>query len=433
MTRAEFLGGLSLLAFARAQAAPRINAARLRQRLEALSVHGRPPGGAFADGVSRLGFSDADVAGRRLVMSWMTAAGLAPRIDPAGNIWGRRAGAEDSLPPVVFGSHIDSVPNGGNFDGDLGSLGALEVLEALREAGLTTRRPLEMVIWTNEEGVAYNNGLCGSRAAAGKLVPGELDHVWNGVRKADAFRRIGGDPDRIAEARIRRELACYFELHIEQGGNLERQGVPIGVVEGIVAIDRFAVDITGFANHAGTTRMADRQDALLAGAKLVTAVNDIARGFAGRQVGTVGHLDVHPNAPNVVPGRVRMTVEFRDLAEARLREMEAMLRRAAAEISTSTGAAIRVENASHHEPALADPRLQDSLEAVARKLGFAAMRLPSGAGHDAQMAARLCPMAMIFVPSVGGISHSPKEFTAWEDCARGTEVLLAAVLEAAMR
>lgn len=431
MTRAEFLTGLALFPFARASAAPRVRGERLRQRLEALSVHGRVAGGTFADGVSRVAFSDADVAGRKLVMSWMAEAGLAPRIDTAGNIWGRRKGTEDTLPAVLFGSHIDSVPNGGNFDGDLGSLGALEVLQALNEAGAATRRPLEMVIWTNEEGVAYNNGLCGSRAAAGKLTPGELDHVWNGVRKADAFRKIGGDPDRIGEARLRRDLACYFELHIEQGGNLERQGMPVGVVEGIVAISRYAVEVTGFANHAGTTRMADRQDALLAAAKLVTAVNEIARGFAGRQVGTVGQLDVHPNAPNVVPGRVKLTVEFRDLAEARLTEMEAKLRQAAAEISKASGVGIRIENASHHEPALADPKLQDAIEAAAKKLGHATMRLPSGAGHDAQMAARLCPMAMIFVPSVGGISHSPKEFTKWDDCARGAEVLMAAVLEAA--
>ncbi|MBX9602201.1 MAG: M20 family metallo-hydrolase [Bryobacteraceae bacterium] len=427
MTRRELLAGFT---GALAPAWGAVRPDRLRQRIEKLSTFGRIAGGTFSNGVSRVGFSDADVAGREYVLGLMKHAGLQPRIDPAGNIWGRRNGRQDDLPPVLFGSHIDSVPNGGNFDGDLGSLGAIEVIEVLNETGARTRHPLEVVVWTNEEGVAYNNGLCGSRAAAGKLVPGELDHVWNGVRKADAFRKIGGDPDRIAEARIRRDLKCYLELHIEQGGTLDREGVAIGVVEGIVAIDRFAVEIAGFGNHAGTTRMADRQDALLAASRLVVAVNDIARTMPGRQVGTVGHLDVHPNAPNVVPGRVRMTVEFRDLSQATLRTMLERLRKAASEIGDVTRTTVTLNPASSHEAALADPALQDLVESSAKKLGFNSRRLPSGAGHDAQMAARLCPMGMIFVPSVGGISHSPKEFTSWEDCARGVQVLLESVQRA---
>ncbi len=178
-----------------------MNAERLRHHLEELSVFGRPAGGSFADGVSRVAYSDADVAGRRYVMGLMEAAGLKPRIDPAGNIFARRAGSEATLPPVLFGSHVDSVPSGGNFDGDLGSLSAIEVVQTLNEAGVTTRRPLEVVVWANEEGVAFNNGLDGSRAAAGHTGPGDLEQVWNGVKKADAIRKIGGDPARIAEAR----------------------------------------------------------------------------------------------------------------------------------------------------------------------------------------------------------------------------------------
>jgi N-carbamoyl-L-amino-acid hydrolase len=251
-----------------------VNTARLREHLEALSVFGRPAGGTFASGVSRVAYSDADVAGRAYVMKLMTDAGLAPRIDAAGNIFGRRAGTDANLAPVLFGSHIDSVPNGGNFDGDVGSLGAIEVVQTLNTAGITTRRPLQVVIWSNEEGVAFNNGLAGSRAAAGHLEPGELDAVWNGVKKSDALRKIGGNPDRIAEARRKAgSFHCYLELHIEQGGTLDRAGIPIGVVEGIVAIDRYEVEIKGFANHAGTTPMPERRDALVAASYLTIAVN----------------------------------------------------------------------------------------------------------------------------------------------------------------
>ena len=234
-------------------------------------------------------------------MRLMEAAGLKPRIDAAGNIFGAARRTRDSLPPVLFGSHIDSVPNGGNFDGDLGSLGAIEVVETLNEARITTRRPLELVVWQNEEGFAFNNGLAGSRAAAGHLEKGELDAVWNGMKKSDAIRKIGGNPDRIAEAkRAPGSFACYLELHIEQGGTLEKEKVDIGVVEGIVAIDRYDVEIRGFANHAGTTPMAERHDALVAASHLTIAVDAIVRGEPGAQVGTVGQLTVSPNVPNAL-------------------------------------------------------------------------------------------------------------------------------------
>src|SRR5215472_5714939 len=200
MYRRHFLGALAASAFAQ-PAAPRVNGARLRQHLEELSVFGRPAGGTFADGVSRIAYSDTDVAGRAYAMKLIEAAGLKPRIDAAGNIVARREGADNALPPVLFGSHIDSFPNGGNFDGDLGSLAAIEVIQTLNESRIGTRRPLEIVIWQNEEGYAFNNGLVGSRAAAGHLDPGELDAVWNGAKKADAIHKIGGAPEKIAEAR----------------------------------------------------------------------------------------------------------------------------------------------------------------------------------------------------------------------------------------
>ncbi len=412
------------------QSAPAVDAARLQLRLEALSVFGRPAGGTFASGVSRVGYSPADIEGRRYVTGLMRAAGLDVRVDAAGNIIGRREATTPGLPPILLGSHIDSVPNGGNYDGPLGTLGAIEVVEALNEARVGTRHPLEVVVWVNEEGVAYGNGLCGSRAAVGELVPGELDQVWNGVKKADAVRGIGGNPDRIADARrAPGSIAAYLELHIEQGGTLDKAGIPIGIVEGIVAIDRYQAVVTGSPNHAGTTTMPDRRDALVAAAQLVLAVREVVTSEPGRQVGTVGQLTVSPNAPNVVPGEVKLTIELRDLSADKIRNLHAKVAARAQEIAKATGTGIAITPTSHHEPALASPDVQAAIERAAKSAGLPAMRLPSGAGHDAQMAARIGPMGMIFVPSIGGVSHSPAEKTGWQDCANGARVLLGAVLD----
>jgi len=433
MNRRTFLGTLAATALAQSPL-PRVNAARLREHLEALSVFGRPEGGTFASGVSRYAYSDADVAGRAYVMKLMQGAELTPRVDAAGNIYGLRPGTDAGLPPVLFGSHIDSVPNGGNFDGDLGSLAAIEVVQTLNEAHLTTRRGLEVVIWQNEEGYAFNNGLVGSRAAAGHLDPGELDAVWNGMKKSEAIRKIGGNPERIGEAkRGPKSFACYLELHIEQGGSLERAGIPIGVVEGIVSIDRYDVEVRGFANHAGTTPMPDRQDALVAASMLTVAVNDEVRALPGRQVGTVGQLNVSPNVPNIVPGSVKMVIELRDLSEKRVASLGERIRSRAREIAAQTRTEITMKLAAHHDAALATPEVQSSIEAACAKMGLKSQRQPSGAGHDAQMMALLGPMGMIFVPSVKGISHSPMELTSWEDCARGADVLLATAVDWASR
>jgi N-carbamoyl-L-amino-acid hydrolase len=408
----------------------RVDPAALRQRIEALSMFGRPPGGTFADGVNRVAYSEADVAGRHYVSSVMGAAGLEPRVDPAGNIFGRRAGTDASLPPILFGSHIDSVPNGGNFDGDLGSLAALGVIEAAAAANLRTRHPLEMVIWSAEEGVAYGRGLNGSRMVAGEVTRSDMDAVWNGMTRGDAIRKVGGDPGRIADAiRPRGAHHCYLELHIEQGGHLERDGIPVGIVEGIVSIDRHEVTVTGFANHAGTTPMPDRQDALLAASHLTIAVRQIVSAEPGRQVGTVGRLEVVPNAPNVIPGVVRLTIELRDLSPEKLTTLAERIRRRAAEIARETKTSIAFTSSNHSAPAHAAPEVQKAIERAAGGLGLASQRMPSGAGHDAQMMAQLSPMGMIFVPSVGGISHSPRELTSWDDCARGADVLLGVVLE----
>jgi N-carbamoyl-L-amino-acid hydrolase len=330
----------------------------------------------------------------------------------------------------VFGSHIDSVPAGGNFDGDLGSLAALGVMEALDRAGHTTRHPLELAVWSAEEGVAFGRGLAGSRIVAGDYAPADLEAVWNGMTRADAIRRIGGSPDRM-ETAIRSKGAhhAYLELHIEQGGTLDARRTPVGVVEGIVSIQRHRAVITGLANHAGTTPMADRQDALVAAARLTLAVREVVTGRPGRQVGTVGHLDVEPNAPNVIPGTVRLTIELRDLSPEALASMAAEISARAEEIARTSRTGIELTSLGGNPPALASADVQQAIERAASARGLESVRLPSGAGHDAQMMAQLGPMGMIFVPSVGGISHSPRELTSWQDCANGANVLLSAVLE----
>jgi N-carbamoyl-L-amino-acid hydrolase len=436
MNRRDFLqavGSAAVVAAAplRAQSpSMRIDAARLRQELEALSVFGRPAGGTFADGVSRVAYSDADVAGRQYVMELMREAGLSPRVDPAGNIFAVRAGRGSSLRPILFGSHIDSVPQGGNFDGDLGSLSAIETVRALNAANVVTQHPLEVVVWAHEEGGTFPNGLNGSRAVAGQLVPGEMDQVYQDLRKADGIRRIGGNPDRIADARRQPgSIHAYLELHIEQGGNLERQRKAIGIVEGIVSISRFSATVKGFANHAGTTMMADRQDALVAASQLVLAVREEVTRVDGHQVGTVGRIEVTPNAANVIPGQATLTIELRDLSEEKLASIANAISARARVIASDTTTTIDIVPTGHYGPALATPAIQSAIEKAADRLGLSHMRLPSGAGHDAQMAATLGPMGMIFVPSIGGVSHSPKERTEWDDCARGADVVLGAVLE----
>jgi N-carbamoyl-L-amino-acid hydrolase len=437
MNRREFLTIAATTTLARGawgpdegQTPPTVDGGVLRKRLEALSVFGRPTGGTFADGVSRVAYSDADLQGRAYVLGLMRAAGLETRIDPAGNLFGRRAGTDAGAAPILFGSHIDSVPSGGNFDGDLGSLASLGALEACRAAGLRTRRPLEMVVWAHEEGVAFGRGLAGSRIVAGDLRTADLDQTWNGLRRGDAIRRIGGDPERIADAvRAKGAWHAYLELHIEQGGTLDETGIPIGVVEGIVAIDRYDAVITGFANHAGTTPMTERQDALLAASQLALAVRDVVTSEPGRQVGTVGRLEIAPNAPNVIPGSARLTIELRDLSTEKLARLADRIRARSRDIAAATRTTIELSSLSRNPPALATSEVQSAIERSATSHGLRTVRLPSGAGHDAQMMAQLAPMGMIFVPSIAGISHSPKELTRWDDCANGANVLLRAVLE----
>ena len=409
-------------------AAPTNDAARLRNRLERLSYHGSS-GATFADGVNLVAYSVPDLTARAWIIDEIKGLDVVPRIDAAGNIFAR-FGGQANQPAILFGSHIDSVPTGGNFDGDLGVMAAFEVIQALQAAKRQTRHPIELVVWAHEESTAFGIGTAASRIVAGDLQAGDMDKVWNGMKRSDAIRRIAGNPDQIETAvRGKGTWHCYVELHIEQGGTLDKAKVPIGIVEGIVAIHRYDVVIEGQVNHAGTTPMSERHDAMVAASQLTLAVRDLASRRQGRQVGTVGRIEIEPNSPNVIPGKAMMSVEFRDLSEQVLKELGDAVRARGVQIAKETGTTITFTLASTNVPAMATSGVQTAIARAAETAGLKTMRLPSGAGHDAQQIAKIAPMGMIFVPSVGGISHSPKELTSWEDCARGADVLLRTVLE----
>jgi N-carbamoyl-L-amino-acid hydrolase len=421
------LGATPLRALGRIGAqAPTLDAARLNANLKALSAFGANPQG----GVSRTAYSDADRAGRAWVMERMRGAGLDVGVDFAGNIFGRRAGSVPGLKPIVFGSHVDSVPDGGNYDGNVGSLASIEVAQTLAAQRQTTRHPIEVVVWANEEG-----GLYGSRAVSGQLTEHELkDRAWSGKTIEDGMTFLGGNAARVNEVRRQRgDVATYLELHIEQGGTLERDRIEIGVVEGIVGILRWDVTVTGVQNHAGTTPMDQRQDALLAMARFVDMVNRVVRAEPGRQVGTVGRIQAFPGAPNVIPGRVTATLEMRDLDETKVRRIFTVIEGEAKRIGEQNATTFQFADGHRSVAAPSDPAVRQEISDAAKALGYSSRVMPSGAGHDAQAMAQLGPMGMIFIPSIGGISHSPKEFSTADDIARGARVLMGAVLLADKR
>jgi N-carbamoyl-L-amino-acid hydrolase len=407
--------------FAQTPTQVHINGVRIQSHLAALSQFGRNPQG----GVSRVAYTPADVQGREYAMKLMKDAGLDVQIDAAGNIVGSRPGSDASLKPLLIGSHIDSVPEGGNYDGDVGSLSSIEVAQTLKERNITLRHPLQVIIWQNEEGVTIGSQAVG-RGADEKLLS-IISPSGKTVREGTRF--IGGNPDQIASARRQQgSIAGYFELHIEQGGTLERDKIDIGVVEGIVGILHSEVTIEGFANHAGTTPMDQRHDALLSAARFIDRVNQIVTGVPGRQVGTVGWIKVQPGAYNVIPGKVTLGLELRDLDEKKFFSLFDQVRVAATEIGQRNQTRFSFTEPVVNHPALTDKGFQKLIDDTAKSLGFSTKLLPSGAGHDAQELAPIGPIGMIFIPSIGGISHAPKEFSRPQDIENGANVLLQTVL-----
>jgi len=403
----------------------RIDIDRLSLRLINLAEAGAIPGG----GVCRLALTDADKAGRDLVTGWMRELGLSVSIDAIGNVVGIRAGSEDG-PPVMAGSHIDTVATGGNFDGCLGVLAGLEVIATLNDASVVTRRPVAVAFFTNEEGARFQPDMFGSLVYTGRL---ELDRALatvgiDGAVAGEELSRIGyAGPAAVGQPRVH----AYVELHIEQGPVLEAERFRIGAVEGVQGISWTEFTLTGQSNHAGTTPMHMRHDAGYVAAEIAVFARRLARDIGGRQVATAGAVTLSPNLINVVADRAVMTVDLRNTENDRLVEAERRLFDFAAETAAAEGVAIARRSLARFEPVAFAPHLVGRVEAIARDLGFPVKRLPSGAGHDAQMLAAVCPACMIFVPSVNGISHNIQEYTAPDDLAAGANVLLRLMLELA--
>jgi N-carbamoyl-L-amino-acid hydrolase len=400
----------------------RINGERINAHLQELAQFGKTPEG----GTNRVAYSDADLQARQHAIKLMREAKLEVSIDAAGNIVGRRSGSDANLKPLMIGSHIDSVPAGGRYDGQVGSMGAIEVAQTLSENDVRLRHPQEFIIFQNEEG-----GTVGSSAIARGLTEKQLDLITNSRKTIrEGIRFIGGDPDKLSGAvRKKGDLAGYVELHIEQGGILYQEKINIGVVEGIVGLSWYDVTIEGFANHAGTTPMNQRHDALLAAAKYIEAVNRVVTSIAGRQVGTVGKIQAFPGAYNVVPGTVSTSLDLRDLDASKVQMVFERIKTEVRQIEAATGTKFEFKQVSSSDPAPTDPRFRRVIDESARELGLTTRLLPSGAGHDAQEIARLCPVGMIFIPSRDGISHSPREYSAPADITNGVNVLLQSLLK----
>ncbi len=395
----------------------RVDGARLQARLDALAEIGAIDGG----GCARLALTDDDRDGRDLVVSWMRDLDLDVRVDAIGNVVGTWQVGDGA--PVMTGSHIDTVRTGGRYDGNLGVLGGLEVIETLQRTGRTPRRPLSVAFFTDEEGARFAPDMLGSLVYAGGLSVEEAHDIVgiDGARLGDELDRIGylgpvPCPGLAPHA--------YVELHIEQGPVLEAEGFGIGAVTGVQGISWQEVTIRGQSNHAGTTPMALRHDASYVAAAIAVFLRRLALELGGHQVCTVGSLTLHPNLVNVVAARATMTLDVRNTSEAVLREAEAAIAEELARLADAEGVTIESRSLARFQPVEFDPHVVDLVERTATRLGNTVLRMPSGAGHDAQMLARLCPTAMVFVPSVRGISHNPAEHTSTADLTAGADVLL---------
>ena len=394
----------------------RIDGDRLVRDLETLATIGADAQG----GVTRIAYSQEDRVGREWVRAEFAALGLSETTDSAGNDTWVYPGTESGLAPIALGSHTDTVPNGGRYDGALGVLSALAAVRALYQENRRLRHPVEVINFAAEE-ATMSGATFGSRAMAGTLAPDVVQHrAWDSRTVADHLRDAGLDPDRVTEARRTDGPAAFLELHIEQGRRLETQRKPIGVVEGIAGIRRYEVTVNGYANHAGTTLMQDRQDALVMAAPYILQVKAVAEQHG--IVGTVGKMDILPGSPNVIPGQVIINLEIRGLDEGVLDLAERQLEEEAGKLQA---AFVQTSN----KPSVdSDPLLVQALVAACEDNGYAYARMASGAGHDAMCMADLAPQAMLFVPSRNGVSHSPDEYTPPEDCVAGAQVLGTALL-----
>jgi beta-ureidopropionase / N-carbamoyl-L-amino-acid hydrolase len=395
-----------------------VNSERLHNKINQLAKIGSQPNGA----IRRLAFSPEDIQARDLVQNWMLEAGMKTRIDTAGNLIGIYPGQIENAPTLATGSHIDTVPSGGKFDGVLGVLAGIEIVQTLRDNNTRLNHPIEVIVFADEEST-----MIGCQAIAGTVLLESPERYQTKIAEPiqTCLEKIGGNWQNLITAkRSRGDMAAFVELHVEQGMVLERMSKEIGIVEGVVGMRRMIVTIAGQANHAGTTPMHMRQDALVAAAKLVLAVQDIALKMPSQIVATVGYLSVTPNAINIVPGLVELSVDIRDLSLSCLNEMQHKLERVMTEIAEQTDTQISMKPLLSVEPTPAATQVQRAIETVCQEMGLPYCHLPSRAGHDALEVGRITDMGMIFVPSQAGVSHSEKEYTSPEQCTQGANVLL---------
>ncbi len=403
----------------------RVDIARLMDRLDRLAQVGAIEGG----GNARLALTDQDKDGRDLVIGWMKALGLTVTVDAIGNVFARRKGRKD-LPPLMTGSHIDTVRTGGRYDGNYGVLAGLEVVEVLNQAGIETERPITVAFFTNEEGARFHPDMMGSLAYVGGIPLEEALAATDrdGRSVGEELRRIGyAGPQPVGKPDLHR----FVELHIEQGPVLDREGVTIGAVDTLQGISWTEFTFRGTSNHAGTTPMRLRHDAGYVAAELTAFVRRLANEIGGDQVGTVGSVKLFPDLINVIPNKAVVTVDVRNTDEAKLKEAERRVLAFAEETAKAEGCTVEAKRLARFEPVIFDAGMADLIERTAKGFGFSVRRMTSGAGHDAQMMQRVAPTAMIFVPSVDGISHNVREFTKPEDLEAGANVLLQVMLELA--
>ena len=404
----------------------RVNGRRLQGALEQMAQIGATPGG----GVQRLTLSDEDKKARDLFVKWLKELDLKITVDEMGNIFGRRPGKNNDLAPVMSGSHIDSQPKGGRFDGILGVMGALEVMRTLDENKIKTERPYVIVDWTNEEGSRFAPAMVASGVWAGAL---KRDWVYdrtdiNGKRFEDELTRIGYKGTAACK---KFPVHCYYEYHIEQGPILEREGKQIGAPKGILCLHWYDVYLEGEANQVGPTPMEGRHDALCAAAEMILKVNSLPERMGGNLVATVGEIQNYPNSRNIIPDRLHFTVDIRSWDDDHALEAWELARKDFEDIAARRGCPIRIEETWRVEHSPFDEKLVQRILSVADDLGYSGLHMVSGAGHDASYMNQVCPTAMIFVPSIGGRSHVEVENTTWEDCEAGSNVLLHAVLRSA--
>jgi N-carbamoyl-L-amino-acid hydrolase len=403
----------------------KINDARLIKRLDDLSHMGAVDQG----GVSRLALTNADKQARDQLVLWMKESQMAVRVDRIGNIVGIRHGETDEA-PVMIGSHIDSVINAGRYDGCYGVLAAMECVHALNENNVRTYRPIAVTAFTNEEGVRYQPGMLGSGVYCGRYeLPTALGiKGTDGTTLGEELKKIGYAGE-MESGEIR--PYAYLELHIEQGPILDQERIPLGIVDGVVGISWQEITVIGTANHAGTTPINHRRDAGLAAAKLIIKIREIAESIDGNQRATCGMINFHPNAINVIPGRAVFTVDLRNDDESSLYEAEQRIANYSRELESSENITIQLRRLENVPAVKFHPYIVAEIEKAADDLGIPFRRMISGAGHDAQLMAGICPAAMIFVPSMGGISHSPAEYTSPEELEVGANILLRSAISLA--